>query len=321
VALNIDYVEDPIDHLVAITIDIQAAAVVIMHQQTLIDSPQYIGIPAPPSSDLLQTWRLNAENTQREIWSQSYAFVKSNPTDTGTPIFLAGGQKEFLGEIYRSTDGVNWTIVHSSTLFFGPDSEQAGASRGVERLLWHATDHKFYALFRGGSTSLGPDNPTPHGGIVWKILGSTDGTSWEEESGPYTDDVSADTAFKALCFSSGKPENSRLGEPDGINGYDPGKKLLIMGFDDHIVIERDGIPEDGGDGLPSSGVSWISFAGGIWNALSWRWQEVADPINAPTEIYASSDDGQTWQQQFATTGGSVAGLSAGALSEITGEPT
>lgn len=313
---GVDYVEDPFVHLVSITIDLLAVGnTVIMHQWRIIEgefgSSRYIGIAPPPTAeDFEQTWELQSDNAIRLFYSQSYGLVGASPEEKGTPTFLVGGHRpvsggDAIGEIHRSTDGYNWDLVYSLTLFFGPSGGGVGSGQGVVGIVWHPADQRFYALFTGAEGPWNPDDPPV--GFAGKILSSPDGDDWSDYSEIFSDQASAEAAFRDLCAGSSKPENTD-GVSDGYQGYDATKKIFIKPTPagDGIVIEADGIPQAGGDGLPSTGIWAISFAGGVWNALVWKFEEEG----SPTEIYGSIDDGQSWELVFATTGSNVTGLSA-----------
>ncbi|HJQ59432.1 MAG TPA: hypothetical protein VJ890_21170 [Vineibacter sp.] len=314
--MAVDYVEDPIVHIVKVTVGRAVGAVCVFAQQFLIpvafESRVYAGKPA---TDKPQDWQ---QTYVFPSWAHAQAYALAKPADKDTPVFLIGGGSQTPGvtapiaNIYYSNDGENWSIALATSMTSGA---------GWCGFTWHPDDKLWYAIFDGSD-----NNAT--------IYSSPDGRAWSAgesfSGGDYED--AAEPAFRALCT---KPAN-KGGIPDGWQGYDPDKKIFIkptaiigwtlggpdIDYDaDGITIEKEGgggggeLPPGGG-GVPPNVVA-VSFAGGVWNLLTWDYKTPNPSAEQrPARVYASTDDGASWQQVFEATGWVYAGLSSGAASDI-----
>src|SRR5262245_18074065 len=104
--MDVYNVEDPIVHIVEITLDVAVGGVVVMNQE-IVDSDtvfghRYRGIPGTSTP---QEWALISEGDPM-LNSQSYALVpNSNPELPPTPTYLMGASGVNYYSIQRSADG------------------------------------------------------------------------------------------------------------------------------------------------------------------------------------------------------------------------
>lgn len=341
-ALSAYFVEDPITRIVSITIQPQQGAVVAFNQDGpdpfSIGKKVYRGIPdpTPTPEEPPQLWEEVSSPSTLAAYGQSYALIHKlgDPPDMLTPTFIMGGTDNAASYIYYSNDGLDWSVV-----FTIPTArlESVPRGNGFTGIVWHPVDLKFYAI-------LEIIQAADVGAVLnsAQIFSSPDGIAWSAgdkfsifEDHPGSSSEAFDewinnstAAFKALCT---KPEN-RGGIPDGYQAYDAASEIFMKptalldwdtrGPRHNITVGVDGgITIEGATGTTSSppGFVWaVSFAGRVWNALTWDVFGSAPGVFVlDTEVYASLDNGQTWRHTFhSTTGGNPGGLIAAKAADI-----
>ena len=314
-ALSAYFVEDPITRIVSITMTQAPPPTVVYAEWDTRSAFQagglYVGKPSPSTG---QEWSLVEYKVLPFSWV-SFAPVETSGATLSTYLVADGNTRPSTSgtfpTIWSSNDGEHWSA--RLTL-----SGNAGDIHGFLGLVWNPDNKMFYAMsIQAGSLITVPVTTL----TIWQ---SATGLSWSQKqqwASAVFDDISpiATEAFKALCV---KPSN-KGGIPDGHQGYDANKKILIKPAHNHwstsigphgyscsldgITVEiNDEVDSGYGAGLPEE-VNSVSFASGVWNAVVAK-----DESN---EIWISTDDGKNWTQKFTTPGFLPAGIIGGTISE------
>jgi hypothetical protein len=266
---------------------------------------------------------------------QSYALVNGEQTHYdngaiiekgGKPTFVIGGHWVGFGEIKISHNGKNWTTATTQE-----EPSEAGTT-GFSNIVWDATNRAFYAmsdfLFNADAYAQGQ---------IWR---SSDGNSWSkiaEATAMVADDYDVnipplEAQFLTHCT---KPENRvGVGISDGFAGFDYTKGILMYptgagrgqptigggsNVGTSITIEFLGSTDTPGDAsrqvsLPVDLIFGVAWAGGTWCAFGF--DTSAGFENHPFKVFASIDNGETWENVHEAEAWRIYGIIGGAMSDI-----
>lgn len=304
-----DYVEDPIVHIISITINLVGATFIVKTYRSEIfygtpggspeDADEWFGLTDPSLSNVVPT----TSNS-----GSSSALIKEHDADPGYPVWVvssfAEGDTRGSVILYSEDGGANWERVF----------EQWEVPFGDERLpwifeptgiVWDVDEKAFFASFH--VVDQHADLSVQEGEELYR---SSDGRAWSLASKHMRDMGPAITATSDLFAYCNKPENraptgTSQKIPDGLQGYNPNSKRFIkptglIGFNPYdgaryenaLVPTVTIIDESGTQSIKAVDIVdcfAVSYFNNVWIAAG-----------GPNELYiaASFDDGESWTRVF-----------------------
>ena len=316
--MTVDFVEDPIVHIVSITINVAGATFVVKTYDTEIFYGTAKG-SAEQSEDWFQAETFDVFGGAFSNSGSSSALIKAHDADPGKPVWVVSGWKDNAASatgtiILYSEDGATWDLVFERYQVNDGDDRSPWILEPTG-IVWDEDEKAFYASFYTADFHMpvfGPAEVT-QGEEIYR---SADGRSWSlvSRNMHLTEDDDPTTIASDLAAHCNKPENqNRSGGsqklPDGLQGFNKNTGTFIrpaglMGFDPYNGAWYAGGENPAVTRIDDKGIS-STVSVGVVDCLAVAchnnvWIAVGGPGEAHggTYIDLSFDDGQTWASVF-----------------------